>query len=49
VEKLPGEIERYNDAAFIATVNTIEALQLLASFKRKSFHSPVIAITGSAG
>jgi alanine racemase len=49
VEKLPGEIERYNEAAFIVTVNTVEALQLLASFRRKSFHSPVIAVTGSAG
>lgn len=49
VEKLPEEIERYNEAAFIVTVNTVEALQLLASFRRKSFHSPVIAVTGSAG
>jgi alanine racemase len=49
VEKLPGEIERYRGAAFIVTVNTVEALQLLASFIRKSFHSPVIAVTGSAG
>jgi len=49
VENLPAAIERYNEAAFIVTVNTIEALQLLASFQKKSFHSPVIAITGSAG
>ena len=48
-EKLPEEVERYSDAAFILTVNTVEALQLLASFKRKSFKSPVIAVTGSAG
>jgi alanine racemase len=49
VDKIPGEIERYNEAAFIVTVNTVEALQLLASFRRKTFHSPVIAVTGSAG
>ncbi len=48
-EKLPEEVERYSEAAFIVTVNTVEALQLLASFKRKSFKSPVIAVTGSAG
>src|SRR5664280_3817427 len=49
VERLPEEIERYHDAAFILTSNTIDALQLLASFIRKSFNSPVIAVTGSAG
>src|SRR5450759_3240815 len=49
VEKLPEEQEKYNGAAFIVTANTLEALQLLASFRRKSFNSPVIAVTGSAG
>jgi alanine racemase len=49
VEKLPEEIERYASAAFIVTKNTVDALQLLASFKRKSFKSSVIAVTGSAG
>jgi Alr-MurF fusion protein len=49
VEKLPEEHEKYNGAAFIVTVNTVEALQLLASYKRKSFNSTVIAVTGSAG
>src|SRR5450759_421643 len=49
VEKLPEEQEKYNGAAFIVTANTLEALQLLASFRRKSFNSPVIAMTGSAG
>jgi Alr-MurF fusion protein len=49
VERLPSEHESYTRAAFILTGNTIEALQLLASYKRKSFKSPVIAITGSAG
>ena len=49
VERLPDEPERYSDAAFIITKNTVEALQLLASYKRKAFKSPVIAVTGSAG
>lgn len=49
VEKLPDEVKKFNQAAFIITENTVRALQLLASFKRKSFMSPVIAITGSAG
>jgi Alr-MurF fusion protein len=49
VEKLPEDIERYNGAAFVLVGNTVEALQLLASYNRKSFHSPVIAVTGSAG
>jgi alanine racemase len=48
-EKLPDEYEDYADTAFIVTTNTVSALQLLASFVRKSFKSPVIAITGSAG
>ncbi len=49
VEKLPDEPERYSDAAIILTKNTLEALQLLACYKRKSFKSPIIAVTGSAG
>ena len=49
VERLPDEPERYPGAAYITTKNTVEALQLLASYKRKSFKSPVIAVTGSAG
>jgi alanine racemase len=49
VEKLPGNEENKNEAAFILTVNTVEALQLLAAYKRKSFKSPVIGVTGSAG
>jgi alanine racemase len=49
VERLPDEPKSYSDAAFIITKNTVEALQLLASYKRKAFSSPVIAVTGSAG
>ncbi|HPT22172.1 MAG TPA: bifunctional UDP-N-acetylmuramoyl-tripeptide:D-alanyl-D-alanine ligase/alanine racemase, partial [Bacteroidales bacterium] len=49
VEKLPEHHEKYSGAAFILTVNTIDALQLLASYKRKCFKSPVIAVTGSSG
>ncbi len=49
VEILPENSGEFQDAAFILTDNTIRALQLLASDKRKSFSSPVIGITGSAG
>ena len=49
VEKLPQEPEKYPGAAFILTTNTVRALQLLASYKRKNFKAPVIAVTGSAG
>jgi Alr-MurF fusion protein len=49
VERLPDFPDRYSDAAFIKTGNTVEALQLMASYKRKAFKSPVIAVTGSAG
>jgi Alr-MurF fusion protein len=49
VEEFPVSIERFTGAAFIKVKNTVEALQLLASFKRKSFKSTVIGVTGSAG
>jgi Alr-MurF fusion protein len=49
IERLPEEAEKYSDAAFILTDNSISALQLLAAYKRKLFGSPVIAVTGSAG
>ncbi len=49
VEKLPDNIQLFPGAAFILTKNSLHALQLLASHKRKIFKSPVIAITGSAG
>jgi Alr-MurF fusion protein len=49
VERYPEKIEKFSGAAFILTVNTVVALQLLAAFYRKSFRSPVIAVTGSAG
>src|SRR5664279_604154 len=49
VENLPELSENYNGVAFIVTGNTVKALQLLAAFIRKSFKSPIIAITGSAG
>jgi Alr-MurF fusion protein len=48
-EKLPEQDEEYDGAAFIVTANTLGALQSLASYIRRSFKSPVIAITGSAG
>jgi Alr-MurF fusion protein len=49
VEKLPEEFAGYDGAAFILTVNSVKALQLLASYKRRSFKSPIMAVTGSAG
>ena len=39
----------YSDASFILVKNTVQALQLLAAYKRKAFKSSVIAVTGSAG
>ena len=49
VEKLPVNSKSFINNAFIVTNNVVEALQLLASFIRKAFNSPVIGITGSAG
>jgi UDP-N-acetylmuramyl pentapeptide synthase len=49
VERIPENPGRFTGAAFIETSNTVEALHLLASFKRNAFKSPVIAVTGSAG
>lgn len=49
VEYLPTDAERFIGTAFILTEDTVRALQLLASYKRKAFKSPVIAVTGSAG
>ena len=49
VEKLPGNIAFFSGAAFIVSENSIDALQLLATYKRKNFKSPVIAVTGSTG
>ncbi len=49
VENDTGYPLNYPDASFIIVRNPVEALQLLAAYKRKAFKSPVIAITGSAG
>jgi alanine racemase len=49
VEMLPEKSDEYDGAAFIVTSNTLVALQTLASYVRRSFKSPVIAVTGSAG
>jgi len=49
VDKLPENLPVFHDAAFILTDNTVSALQKLAEWKRCSFKSPVIAVTGSAG
>jgi len=49
VDKLPDDIERFSASAFIITPDTVSALQLIASYVRRSFSSPVIAVTGSTG
>jgi Alr-MurF fusion protein len=49
VEREPESPVKYNDASFIITKNSVDALQSLAAYKRRVFKSPVIAITGSAG
>jgi alanine racemase len=49
VDRINVKPEKYPGAAFIITDDTLVALQLLARFKRKSFTSPVIAVSGSAG
>ena len=49
VEKLPDNISEFDGTAFIKTADSVFALQLLARHVRKSFRSPVIAVTGSAG
>ena len=46
---MPTDPEAYDGAVFIVTENTVKALQLLAAEVRKSFKSPVMAVTGSAG
>jgi alanine racemase len=49
VGKLPKNHKEYPGSAFIHTSDTIQALQLLAQYKRKIFKSRVIGVTGSAG
>lgn len=49
VSHLPSGISNLPDAAFIITDNTIEALHLLAAYKRNAYKSTVVAVTGSAG
>ena len=48
-ERLPGNYDDYENTAFIVVRNSVDALQSLASEKRKHFMGRVIAITGSAG
>ena len=48
-EEIPGDLTRFPGSSFIQVEDTIHALQLLAIFKRNTFKSTVIAITGSAG
>lgn len=43
------ELSQFPEASFLKVENTIEALQLFASEKRKLFKGEVIAITGSNG
>jgi UDP-N-acetylmuramoyl-tripeptide--D-alanyl-D-alanine ligase len=48
-EKETEDSGNFGDAAFIITENSVTSLQRLAAYRRKSFKSVVIAITGSAG
>ncbi len=49
VQSLPEVNVKFQDAAFIVIRDSVKALQLLASYKRRAFKSPVIAVTGSSG
>ncbi len=49
VGRIPDNQAQYSDAAFILSKDPVRALQLLAAFKRATFKSTVIAVTGSAG
>jgi Alr-MurF fusion protein len=49
VERFSDKQLLYKDAAFVLVRDAIEALQLLAAYKRKVFKSTVIAVTGSTG
>ncbi len=43
------DVEAYPEASFLKVKDPISALQLLATYHRKQFNIPVIAITGSNG
>ena len=47
VNHIPNDLE--SGANFLVVENTLKALQDFASFYRKSFHFPIIGITGSNG
>ncbi len=49
IEIKPEIKEKYKDRSIIKVKNTIEALQKLASYKRKQYDIPVVAVTGSVG
>jgi Alr-MurF fusion protein len=49
VEKSGEARFNYPDASIITVNSAVNALQMLAAYKRKAFRSPVIAVTGSAG
>lgn len=49
VEQLPSNSSAYPEACFLKVQNSVAALQQLASYHRKQFSIPVIAITGSNG
>jgi alanine racemase len=49
VSRIPANIEAPGSTSFIVVDDTVEALHLLAIWKRRKFRSTVIGITGSAG
>ena len=48
-EKLPANADEMTGSSFIQVGDVVDALQRIATHKRKQFRGTVIAITGSAG
>jgi alanine racemase len=49
VSEMHPDFEKLTDAVFLQVPDTLKALQQLATAHRRSFHIPVIGITGSNG
>lgn len=49
IEITEKQKQKYQDKFIILVRNTIEAMQQVATYKRKKYNIPVIAITGSVG
>ena len=42
-------LEKYPNSTIVLVENVVKAMQQLASYKRKLYHIPIVAITGSVG